>query len=56
MLKYITFLVSNASRAHGRVKVLGVVRSDYLPEFYLGGATIPLVNFDVGLAVGSTMN
>jgi carboxypeptidase D len=47
-MKNITFSNAKAARACVTVGSLCVVLSDGLPDFYVDGATIPLVNFDVG--------
>jgi len=47
-VKNITFSNAKAARACATVESLCVVPSDDLPDFYVDGATIPLVNFDVG--------
>ena len=46
MLEYVTFLDSNASRVHIRVKVLCVVRPIAF-EDSIGWCSIPLVNLDI---------
>jgi carboxypeptidase D len=47
-VKNITFSNSKASRAYARAHTLSFSSSHALPEFYVNGATLPLVNFDVG--------
>jgi carboxypeptidase D len=47
-VKNITFSNSKAARACAKVELPCVAPSDELPDFYVDGGTIPLVNFDVG--------
>ena len=47
-VKNITFSNPRASRAYASVHVLLLRSSHALSEFYVNGATIPEVNFDVG--------
>ena len=47
-VKNITFSNAKAARACAGVESICVAPSDDLPDFYVDGATIPLVNFDVG--------
>ena len=47
-VKNITFSNPKASRAYDRIFLLLIVSSHMLPEFYVDGASIPEVNFDVG--------
>jgi carboxypeptidase D len=47
-VKNITFTNPKASGAYVRVHVLPLFLSHVLLEFYVNGATIPLVNFDAG--------
>ena len=47
-VKNITFSNPKAARACAEIEPFCVAPSNALPDFYVDGATIPLVNFDVG--------